>query len=58
VAELVRKSGTLHAVAAVVESGPAGVDFGLQLLEVVLHVAERGLLAAVPDHFSIRGPVG
>jgi len=35
-AELMGKPGGLHAVATVVESGPAGVDFGLQFLEVVL----------------------
>jgi hypothetical protein len=56
--ELVGEPGSLHAVAAVVESSPAGVDLGLQLLEVVLQVAERGLLAAVPHHFCVCGPVG
>ena len=57
-AELVRESGGLHAVAAVVESRPAGVDLGLQLFEVVLEMAERGLLAAVSYHLGVRGPVG
>jgi len=56
--ELVWERGGLHAVAAVVESGPAGVDLGLQLFEVVLQVAERGLLTAVPDHLGVCGPVG
>ena len=57
-AELLGKFGGFHAVAAVVESRPAGVDLGLQLFEVVLEVAERGLLAAVPYHLRICGPVG
>jgi hypothetical protein len=57
-AELLGKLGGLHAVATVVESRPAGVDFGLQLLEVVLQVAERGLLAAVPHHLGVCSPVG
>ena len=52
------ESGGLHAVAAVVESRPAGVDLGLQLFEVVLEVAERGLFAAVPYHLHVCGPVG
>ena len=57
-AKLVGKPGGFHVVAAVVESSPAGVDLGLQLLEIVLQVAERGLLAAVPHHLGVRGPVG
>ena len=57
-AELMGEPGGLHAVTAVVESSPAGVDLGLQLLEVVLQVAERGLLAAVSYHLGVRGPVG
>jgi len=57
-AELMGKPGGLHAVATVVELSPAGIDLGLQLLEVVLQVAERGLLAAVPHHLGVRGPVG
>ena len=57
-AELMGKPGGFHAVAAVVESSPAGVDLSLQLLEVILQVAERGLLAAVPHHLGVRGPVG
>ena len=57
-AELVGELGGFHAVATVVESSPAGIDFGLQFLEVVLQVAERGLLAAVSYHLGIRGPVG
>ena len=56
-AELVGKPGGLHAVATVVKSSPAGIDFGLQLLEVVLQVAECGLLATVSHHFGVRGPV-
>ena len=57
-AELSGKLSGLHAVATVVESRPAGVDFGLQLLEVVLQVAERGLFVAVLHHLGVRGPVG
>ena len=57
-AELIGELGGLHAVAAVVESRPASVDLGLQFFEVVLQVAERGLLAAVPHHLGICGPVG
>jgi hypothetical protein len=57
-AELVGEPGGLHAVAAVVEPRPAGVDLGLQFFEVVLQVAERGLLAAVLYHLGVRGPVG
>ena len=57
-AELVGEAGGLHAEAAVVESGSAGVDLGLQFLEIVLQVAEYGLLAAVSYHLGIRGPVG
>ena len=56
--ELMGEPGGLHAVAAVVESSPAGIDLGLQFFEVVLEVAERGLFAAVPHHFGVRGPVG
>jgi len=56
-AELMGEPGGLHAVTAVVKSSPAGVDLGLQLLEVVLQVAERGLLAAVSYHLGVRGPV-
>ena len=40
-AELVGEPGAFHAVAAVVESRPAGVDLGLQFFEVVLEVADR-----------------
>jgi len=57
-AELVGEPGGLHAEAAVVESGSAGVDLGLQLLEIVLQVTERGLLAAVSYHLGVCGPVG
>ena len=57
-AELMGEPGGLHAVAAVVESRPAGVDLGLQFFEVVLEVAERGLFAAVPYHLRVCGPVG
>ena len=57
-AELVGEPGGFHAVAAVVESRPAGIDLGLQLFEVVLQVAERGLLTTVSYHLSVRGPVG
>ena len=57
-AELLGEPGGLHAVATVVESSPAGVDLGLQLFEVVLQVAECGLLAAVPYHLGVCGPVG
>ena len=57
-AELVGEPGAFHAVAAVVESRPAGVDLGLQFFEVVLQMAERGLLAAVSCHLGVRGPVG
>jgi hypothetical protein len=57
-AELMREPSGLHAVATVVESRLAGVDLGLQLFEVVLQVAECGLLTAVPDHLGVRGPVG
>ena len=57
-AELVREPGGFHALAAVVESRPAGIDLGLQLFEVVLQVAERGLLAAVSYHLGVCGPVG
>jgi hypothetical protein len=57
-AELIGELGGLHAVAAVVESRPAGVDLGLQFFEVVLQVAERGLLAAVSYHLGVCGPVG
>jgi hypothetical protein len=56
--ELMGEPGGLHAEAAVVESSSAGVDFGLQLLEVVLQVTECGLLAAVSYHLGVRGPVG
>ena len=56
-AELMGKPSGLHTVATVVESGPAGVDLGLQLLEVVLQVAERGLLAAVSYHLGVCSPV-
>jgi hypothetical protein len=57
-AELVGEPSGLHAVVTVVESSPAGVDLGLQLFEVILQVAERGLLVAVLHHLGIRGPVG
>ena len=57
-AELIGELGGLHAVAAVVESRPAGVDLGLQFLEIVLEVAERGLLASVSYHLRVCGPVG
>jgi hypothetical protein len=57
-AELLGESGGLHAVATVVKSSPAGIDLGLQFLEVVLQVTERGLLVAVPYHLGVRGPVG
>ena len=57
-AELVGESGGFHAVATVVESSPAGIDLGLQFFEVVLQVAEHGLLAVVPHHLGVRGPVG
>ena len=57
-AELLGKPGSFHAVATVIESGPAGIDLGLQLLEVVLQVAECGLLAAVSYHLGVCGPVG
>ena len=57
-AELIGELGGLHVVAAVVESGPAGVDLGLQFLEVILEVVERGLLAAVSYHLGVRSPVG
>jgi hypothetical protein len=57
-AELVGEPGGLHAVAAVVESCSAGVDLGLQFFEVVLQVAERGLLTAISYHLGVRGPVG
>ena len=39
-AELIGELGGLHAVAAVIELSPAGVDLGLQLFEVVLEVSE------------------
>ena len=55
---MVREPGGFHALAAVVESRPAGVDLGLQFLEVVLEVAERGLLASVSYHLRVCGPVG
>ena len=35
-AELVGEPGGFHAVAAVIESRPAGVNLGLQFFEVVL----------------------
>ena len=57
-AELLGKPGGFHVVATVVESSPAGIDLGLQFFEVVLQVAERGLLAAVSYHLGVRGPVG
>jgi len=57
-AELMGKPGGLHAETAVVESSSTGVDLGLQFLEVVLQMAERGLLAAVSYHLGIRSPVG
>ena len=57
-AELMGEPGGLHAVAAIVESSPTGVDLGLQFFEVVLQMAERGLLAAVSYHLGVCGPVG
>jgi hypothetical protein len=56
--ESMREPGGFHAKAAVIEPGPTGVDPGLQLLEVVLQVAECCLLLSVSRHLGVRGPVG